>query len=181
MDHHVCSGTTLLILSFCQCFSIAWVYGQFSPARHPLTPEGLPTAELWAGHLKHCSPAPISFIHPSIQLDCLSGCLQLLELLTVFHLVSHSGFHSKRNSKLVNVLEVLLLLLSTAMPGRNMYITHNVVTYHSMGFQFYSIVFLQWHSKISTVSRWNNPPPPKNKSIMTVESKMSHFTFRNVH
>ncbi|XP_031428504.1 sodium- and chloride-dependent GABA transporter 2-like isoform X2 [Clupea harengus] len=27
MDHHVCSGTTLLILSFCQCFSIAWVYG----------------------------------------------------------------------------------------------------------------------------------------------------------
>ncbi|KAL2094405.1 hypothetical protein ACEWY4_009124 [Coilia grayii] len=27
MDHHVCSGSTLLILSFCQSISIAWVYG----------------------------------------------------------------------------------------------------------------------------------------------------------
>ncbi|XP_062391838.1 sodium- and chloride-dependent GABA transporter 2-like [Sardina pilchardus] len=27
MDHHVCSGTTLLILSLCQSISIAWVYG----------------------------------------------------------------------------------------------------------------------------------------------------------
>ncbi|XP_072301781.1 sodium- and chloride-dependent GABA transporter 2-like [Eucyclogobius newberryi] len=27
LDHHVCSGTTLLLLSFCQCVSIAWVYG----------------------------------------------------------------------------------------------------------------------------------------------------------
>ncbi|KAI3373244.1 hypothetical protein L3Q82_006553 [Scortum barcoo] len=26
-DHHVCSGTTLLLLSFCQSVSIAWVYG----------------------------------------------------------------------------------------------------------------------------------------------------------
>ncbi|KAK5918257.1 hypothetical protein CgunFtcFv8_003036 [Champsocephalus gunnari] len=27
LDHHVCSGTTLLLLSFCQSVSIAWVYG----------------------------------------------------------------------------------------------------------------------------------------------------------
>uniref|UniRef100_A0A668B077 Transporter n=1 Tax=Myripristis murdjan TaxID=586833 RepID=A0A668B077_9TELE len=27
LDHHVCSGTTLLLLSFCQAVSIAWVYG----------------------------------------------------------------------------------------------------------------------------------------------------------
>ncbi|KAI4813781.1 hypothetical protein KUCAC02_003009 [Chaenocephalus aceratus] len=26
LDHHVCSGTTLLLLSFCQSVSIAWVY-----------------------------------------------------------------------------------------------------------------------------------------------------------
>ncbi|XP_071316824.1 sodium- and chloride-dependent GABA transporter 2-like [Trachinotus anak] len=27
LDHHVCSGTTLLLLSFCQSVSIGWVYG----------------------------------------------------------------------------------------------------------------------------------------------------------
>uniref|UniRef100_A0A3Q2PKP0 Transporter n=1 Tax=Fundulus heteroclitus TaxID=8078 RepID=A0A3Q2PKP0_FUNHE len=27
LDHHVCSGTTLLLLSFCQSISIGWVYG----------------------------------------------------------------------------------------------------------------------------------------------------------
>ncbi|XP_028276737.1 sodium- and chloride-dependent betaine transporter-like [Parambassis ranga] len=27
LDHHVCSGTTLLLLSFCQSVSVAWVYG----------------------------------------------------------------------------------------------------------------------------------------------------------
>ncbi|XP_045895556.1 sodium- and chloride-dependent GABA transporter 2-like [Micropterus dolomieu] len=27
LDHHVCSGTTLLLLSLCQSVSIAWVYG----------------------------------------------------------------------------------------------------------------------------------------------------------
>lgn len=27
LDHHVCSGTTLLLLSFCQSVCIAWVYG----------------------------------------------------------------------------------------------------------------------------------------------------------
>ncbi|KAJ0003928.1 hypothetical protein NQD34_010142 [Periophthalmus magnuspinnatus] len=27
LDHHVCSGTTLLLLSFCQAVSIGWVYG----------------------------------------------------------------------------------------------------------------------------------------------------------
>ncbi|XP_024921616.1 sodium- and chloride-dependent GABA transporter 3-like [Cynoglossus semilaevis] len=27
LDHHVCSGSTLLLLSFCQSVSIAWVYG----------------------------------------------------------------------------------------------------------------------------------------------------------
>lgn len=28
LDHHVCSGTTLLLLSLCQSVSIGWVYGQ---------------------------------------------------------------------------------------------------------------------------------------------------------
>uniref|UniRef100_A0AAV2J7L1 Transporter n=1 Tax=Knipowitschia caucasica TaxID=637954 RepID=A0AAV2J7L1_KNICA len=27
LDHHVCSGTTLLLLSFCQCVGISWIYG----------------------------------------------------------------------------------------------------------------------------------------------------------
>ncbi|AWO99993.1 Transporter [Scophthalmus maximus] len=27
LDHHVCSGTTLILLSFCQSVSIGWVYG----------------------------------------------------------------------------------------------------------------------------------------------------------
>lgn len=28
LDHHVCSGTTLLLLSFCESISIGWVYGK---------------------------------------------------------------------------------------------------------------------------------------------------------
>lgn len=29
LDHHVCSGTTLLLLSLCQSISIGWVYGRW--------------------------------------------------------------------------------------------------------------------------------------------------------
>lgn len=28
LDHHVCSGTTLLLLALCQSISIGWVYGE---------------------------------------------------------------------------------------------------------------------------------------------------------
>lgn len=40
LDHHVCSGTTLLLLALCQSISIGWVYGESratQPADIPVT------------------------------------------------------------------------------------------------------------------------------------------------
>lgn len=37
MDHHVCSGTTLLLLSFCQSVSIGWVYGESQTGQPTVT------------------------------------------------------------------------------------------------------------------------------------------------
>ena len=35
LDHHVCSGTTLLLLSLCQSISIGWVYGKTHTTDRP--------------------------------------------------------------------------------------------------------------------------------------------------
>lgn len=37
LDHHVCSGTSLLLLSFCQSVSIGWVYGKSQTNSQPIT------------------------------------------------------------------------------------------------------------------------------------------------
>ncbi|KAG5284400.1 hypothetical protein AALO_G00026300 [Alosa alosa] len=63
MDHHVCSGITLLILSLCQSISIAWIYG----------------AERFYGNITHMigyRPAPVMkycwlFITPTVCMGTL--------------------------------------------------------------------------------------------------------------
>lgn len=74
LDHHVCSGTTLLLLALCQSISIGWVYGEATNHRPP----GL--AKQTELHLKTLCSSSYSYLSSSSSLCPLLHLLIVLSL-----------------------------------------------------------------------------------------------------